>query len=1222
MADHQTSSSGSSYEVFLSFHGENVRTNFADHLYHALDGAGIRTFRDEDELPKGDTISPKLLAAIRQSIISIPIFSMNYASSKWCLNELTEISECRRSPMNQIVFPIFYKVEPRDVRNQKRSYAEAFEEYQMHFDEYQTSFDENYAKTLEEHRTRLNTEKEKEIVDKWKRALREVGELNGWHLKEDMYEGKLVKQVAKTVQSTLNKTLSHVSDRLVGIESHIKEMLMRLDITSNDRKIVGIHGLGGIGKTTIARAVCNTVLSNFEEYTFIENIRENAKKYGIHYLQNQLITGILKKGNPNIADVDTGIKVIKQRCCTKKVLIVLDDVDEDIQAKCLVGDREWFGIGSKIIITSRNKDILIAQKTDVIYEPSVMAPDDSLKLFSHHAFGMDRPQEDYLDLSQAMVKTTGGLPLALQVIGSSLFNKQKSVWKGMLKKLQKDPNRDVMKSLKISYDGLEDAEKEMFLDTACFFIGMNKDFAYHIWEGCDFSPDVGLDVLCAKSLITINEDGELRMHDVLWDLGRDIVRQESKNKPGKRSRIWSQEEVMDVLVKRTGTSNCEGLTIDFRSELPRRPCLMSEGFAEMIDLRLLQVDYAQFSPNCTNSFSELRWLSWRGCPAQYELTKFCPQNLVVLDLSNSEISEKWMGWNCIKMAVNLKVLNLSFCDRLSSTPDLSANRQLEVLILNYSRKLVRIDTSVGYLKNLVTLDTSGCWSLVDLPIEICQLIYLKTLDLGWCRSLNKLPEKLDHMTSLTTLCISGCEKLDSLPNLPSSLEYFDASDCVWIRTLPILSSLKNLQNLSLGRCKKLLHISGLPSSLTSLDIRGCSSIRDISGLSSTSLTSLDASECSSIQNISGGFPSSLTSLNLRKCTSIRDISGLSSTSLTSFDANKCSSIQEISGGFPSSLTSLNLRRCTSITYISDLTCTSLTCLDASECSSIQDIPGLPSSLTSLDLKKCTSIQRISGLPSSLTSLDATHCKSMVKLSCSSTSSSGGGLRNLRTLILSGCNSLEEIEGVDDNLGSLEIFKIESCQSLKKVKLRGLKKLVTFGFNGNDLISDFEGEGMDSLRVLEIRNCKSIRKIPNLPDSKMLSILKIYNCPKLTEIEPLEDYKYLRQLSIHEAISLKTIPDISALKKLESFSIRECHSIERLPDLSNLEKLKRLSIGDCKNVAEIHGIDRLENLVILEISRCESLARLSDLSNLKNLRYLKIEGWKNLPKIHGVKRLRF
>ncbi|XP_042518477.1 disease resistance protein L6-like [Macadamia integrifolia] len=154
-----SSSSSSRYEVFLSFHGKDVRTNFADHLYNALVYAGILTFRDSEELHKGNKIGPELLVAIQQSRISIPIFSENYASSKWCLNELSKIFECKRT-MDQIVLPIFYKVEPRDVRNQTGSYATAFEEHQMHFNE--------------------------TTVQMWKDALREVGELGGWDSRKEL----------------------------------------------------------------------------------------------------------------------------------------------------------------------------------------------------------------------------------------------------------------------------------------------------------------------------------------------------------------------------------------------------------------------------------------------------------------------------------------------------------------------------------------------------------------------------------------------------------------------------------------------------------------------------------------------------------------------------------------------------------------------------------------------------------------------------------------------------------------------------------------------------------------------------------------------------------------------------------------------------------------------------------------------------------------------------
>ncbi|XP_042480676.1 disease resistance protein L6-like [Macadamia integrifolia] len=225
----------------------------------------------------------------------------------------------------------------------------------------------------------------------------------------------------------------------------------------------------------------------------------------------------------------------------------------------------------------------------------------------------------------------------------------------MLKKLQKVLSNDVMGRLKVSYDALNDEEQQMFLDTACFFIGMDKDIACHIWDGCGFFSQVGLDALCVKSLVTINETNELRMHDQLRDLGREIVRQENKDDPGKRSRLWFQEEVLDVINSKKGTSVVKGLIIDFR-HISMSQCLMSEGFSVMTGLRLLQVDYAQSFENFTNSFSELRWLSWRGCPDQCALTNFCPQKLVVLYLSYSKITNNWMCWNYIKVSKNFSLL--------------------------------------------------------------------------------------------------------------------------------------------------------------------------------------------------------------------------------------------------------------------------------------------------------------------------------------------------------------------------------------------------------------------------------------------------------------------------------------------------------------------------------------------------------------------------------------
>jgi len=148
------------YDVFLSFRGEDTRKNFTDHLYTALIQAGIHTFRDDNELPRGEEISPQLLKAIEGSRISIVVFSKHYASSRWCLDELVKIIECRQRS-DQVVLPIFYDTEPSDVRKQTGSYAKAFDEHEERFKE------------------------EMEKVNKWRGALAEAGNLSGFGLNNE-----------------------------------------------------------------------------------------------------------------------------------------------------------------------------------------------------------------------------------------------------------------------------------------------------------------------------------------------------------------------------------------------------------------------------------------------------------------------------------------------------------------------------------------------------------------------------------------------------------------------------------------------------------------------------------------------------------------------------------------------------------------------------------------------------------------------------------------------------------------------------------------------------------------------------------------------------------------------------------------------------------------------------------------------------------------------------
>ncbi|XP_043687889.1 disease resistance protein Roq1-like [Telopea speciosissima] len=507
------SSSGSSnYDVFLNFRGEDTRKNFTGFLHYDLKNKGINVFIDNEELWTGEAIGQSLLRAIQGSKISIPVFSKSYASSKWCLLELSKILHCHKSN-GQLVLPVFLDVEPSDVRNQTGSFEGPFKEHEKKFSS------------------------QPEMVEGWRKALRVVGELKGYVLKDDANgdQAKLVELVVKRVLNYLISSTQLVECKYpIGIDFHVNKLLSLLDIDSNDVQFVGICGFGGIGKTTIAKAIYNRIHLDFNKHSFLPDIRERAAQcMGLASLQKQLLEDTLG-GNIHTADYHRGKKVIEQSLCREKVLLVLDDVDDKKQVDALVGELNWFGQGSRVIITSRDEQILnVAEvKEAKIYRPQLFNYEESLQLFSLHAFSMDRPPEDFMQFAHSVAVYSDGLPLTLEVLGSYLSNvRSKKVWKSTLQKWKEIPHEEVQRRLRISYDKLEDGyQKAIFLDAACFFIGWEKEAVITIWEACGYHPESAIHRLIKMSLLKF-EGCYLRMHDQIRDMGRNIVKEENLMEP-------------------------------------------------------------------------------------------------------------------------------------------------------------------------------------------------------------------------------------------------------------------------------------------------------------------------------------------------------------------------------------------------------------------------------------------------------------------------------------------------------------------------------------------------------------------------------------------------------------------------------------------------------------------------------------------------------------------
>ncbi|XP_039164832.1 disease resistance protein RUN1-like [Eucalyptus grandis] len=993
----------SEYEVFLSFRGEDTRKGFTGHLYTSLVDAGIRAYRDNDELRVGDEIGTELLRSITQSKISIPIISEDYASSKWCLQELAQMLKCRKSG-EQVVLPIFYKVKPSQVRDPKGKFGDA----------------------INAHKKNLG----QEVVKEWEEALNEVSSLKGWESEkiDDGYEATLVKMVGIRVMGELKRLFDlSVPEQLVGTDDSVEQIMSKIDANFNGTWIIGIHGMGGIGKTTLAKVLYNKLFSNFENRSFVADIRERSQRNGIVCLQNELISNVIR--GSEVSNVDDGIRVLKSRCKSKKVLALLDDMDDTTHLDALVGDGSWFKVGSIVIITTRNKSILDKVRASHLYELEQLPPNQSLILFSRHAFRNDFPSSDYKHISHDIVSITGGLPLALEVIGSCLCGKTKATWKDTSEKLKKIPAKEVQERLKISYDALDYEEQQIFLDIACFFIGISKQNPTYMWDACGFYPGKGIEVLSLMSLIKIGEYGELMMHDQLRDLGREIVRLENRKEPGERSRLWIDEETKNVLESNKGTCEIEALLLGHYSPLSFdrirhegdygwRSCnqksYRGEQFDKLTNLRFLLVKDIKFTGDFQNSLAQLRWLQWRGCTLDFEVVNFHPKKLAMLDLSSSNISEDWGGWGPLKMATELKVLNLSNCCNLRRTPDLSAFKSLEILNLKMCFNLKEIHHSICYIETLVHLNLPYCSKLEKLPARVGRmeesrelLCYDKPAQLlksiGSFKSLTKLylsntsikelPEFIGSMEALETLIIVGCQLLYHIPN---SIGNLASLSVFYINNSPLreipdsIGKLQSLVELDLSRTR----ITKLPESIGNLQ-----NLRELN-IKTTPMTELPES----IGNLQSLVELDLSRTRITKLPeSIGNLQNLRELNIESIAVTE---LPESIGNLQS-LVELDLSR-TQITKLPE----SLGNLQNLRELNIKTTPvtELPSAIGKLAklYRLKASYGRLEGLPSSigeLVSLNELHLE-------------GSGIRGLP-------------EGIS-KLSSLRLLNVRNCKNLQEV----------------------------------------------------------------------------------------------------------------------------------------------------------------------------------------------
>ncbi|KAL4588386.1 hypothetical protein LXL04_001270 [Taraxacum kok-saghyz] len=712
-----------SYDVFLSFRGEDTRDNFTDHLYTALNQAGIRTFRDDDAMDRGKPLTPELKKAIRESTISLIVFSKGYASSTWCLDEVRTIMEKQKTSavygnFRYDVLPVFYKVKPSDVRNQRGSFKQAFDKYD----------DEIKAEKNLKKKTALLLK-----VSAWRQTLGHAATSTGFVYRDGSESRFIYKIVNAVIKKVDNKAL-YTDDKLVGMENHVAEIESWLQDPSPYASVLLINGMGGIGKTTIAKIIFNLNFRKYDGSCYLARINDASNQHDqLLRLQTQLFSTILKRENEEtIWNLEEGTKKVTNAISNQKVLLILDDVTTSEQLDVLLGPKSFYR-GSKVIITTRHAWLLATafKVPPKVHFIGPLSTDDATELFSLYAFHEHQPTEPFITQSQQFVHHCMGLPLALKERGTSLSNlRTNDAWEAKWRKMEAVPNPEVQKVLKVSYDLLaDDMEKDLFLHVACFFAGEQKDYLVKLLTACNLFPVVGIKNLIDRCLIHV-EKGRVMMHQLVKEMGREVVRMESPKDPGKRSRLWHHEDCVDVLQDQSGTTTIEGLVIDMQNIKETTSIVINDAtmhgkdenadfdigaLEKMRNLMLLQLNYVTIFGECNRLPKKLRLLNWHGFSPNTIRGHISLEKLVVVDMSYSKVISFQINFNIMR---SLRILNLSHSLELIETPDFVGLPSLESLILKGCSSLIMVGESIKKLTKLVLLDLTNCSSLRDLPTSL------------------------------------------------------------------------------------------------------------------------------------------------------------------------------------------------------------------------------------------------------------------------------------------------------------------------------------------------------------------------------------------------------------------------------------------------------------------------------------------------------------------------
>ncbi|KAK9836911.1 hypothetical protein WJX74_010990 [Apatococcus lobatus] len=499
------------WDVFISHRGAdklpntNVKKTFVSFLHVRLQQTGIRSFMNEHSLEPGEQACEAMLAAVRQCRIAIPVLSESYGNSIWCLRELTAMVEATRH-----VMPLFLDDSGHEVLQKIKAGSR-----------------------------KLAGQVKPEELQAWRRAIEFAGSPTGWRqVQMSGYHASLVDSMVEHVVSHLGMNPLPVPARPAAMD--LQPVLQALE----EHRTVGLYGMGGIGKTSLANAVFNQLQSGYVLQCCYVDVGRMAAEPAARAMQIESCQRQMLKDLCGLQATFHGVQQkaaeLERRLSRANILLVLDDIWSEDQLKGLLVK---LGSQSKVIVTSRDQGLLqrtlpgLCSTTPEYVEIQLLSRQDSQLMLCLHAFGQNHAPAHLAQLAKEAANACGGLPSSLSVVGSYLAACQDpQAWRNAIYKLQhaqeldNSGNGTIFARLRVSYDFLDTETQDMLMEIACGLLGQPSSFAACAWGTAGL---LRLEKLKHLSLISVKY-GRLVMHDQVRDMLQSLANPHS----GDRHACW------------------------------------------------------------------------------------------------------------------------------------------------------------------------------------------------------------------------------------------------------------------------------------------------------------------------------------------------------------------------------------------------------------------------------------------------------------------------------------------------------------------------------------------------------------------------------------------------------------------------------------------------------------------------------------------------------------